>query len=194
MTKLEKPLKRQLIILLLSCLSLNGAFAVDSSGTNLEEIQWENLTPSNWNPAKVFEEMTDQEYNALSDDELLRMEKEVQALFDAAPVSKELDGKRVKIPGFVLPLEFSNTLLKEFLLVPYYGACIHTPPPPANQIIYGKLKVETELNDIYRPVWITGTLQTSRSNSLLNESGVANGLEVQSAYTMSVESIEPYEN
>jgi hypothetical protein len=190
---IQWSLKCQLIIFLLSCLSFNSAFAADSNLTDPEKIQWGSLAPPDWNPTKVFEDMTDQQYNALSDDELLRLEEEVQAKFDAAPVNDELDGKRVKIPGFVLPLEFSNTLLKEFLLVPYFGACTHTPPPPANQIIFGQLKAETEFSDIYQPVWITGTLQTSRSNSLLNESGVANSLEVHSAYTMSVDSIEPYD-
>ncbi|MFT4650778.1 MAG: hypothetical protein ACI8XX_002452 [Polaribacter sp.] len=192
MTNINCPLKYQRIILLLLCLNLNGAIAVVSNETDLGEIQWEKLTPLNWNPSKIFEDMTDQQYNALSNDELQRIEENVQAMFDAAPVNDELDGKRVKIPGFVLPLEFENTLLKEFLLVPYFGACTHTPPPPANQIIYAKLKVETELNNIYHPVWIIGTIHISRSNSLLNEAGIANGLEVQSAYSMSVESIEPY--
>ena len=102
------------------------------------------------------------------------------------------EGMQVKVPGFVLPLEFSNTLLKEFLLVPYYGACIHTPPPPANQIIHGKLKTGYKLESIYLPVWITGTLNISRSQTQLNEEGVANGLEVQSAYSMNVELVEPY--
>jgi len=192
MTNIKYALKCQLIILLLFCLNMNGAIAANSDVTDLGKIQWENLTPLNWNPTQVLDDMTDQQYYALSDEELLRLEETVQALFDEAPINDELNGKRVKIPGFVLPLEFNNTLLSEFLLVPYFGACTHTPPPPANQIIYGKLKAETALNDIYQPVWITGTLQTSRSNSLLKESGVESGLEVHSAYSMSVESIEPY--
>ena len=148
MTHIKSALKCQVIILLLDCLHLNGAIAVNSNETNVEKIQWENLTPLNWNPTQILDNMTDEQYYALSDDELL--------------------------------------------LVPYFGACTHTPPPPANQIIFGKLKTETELNDINQPVWITGTIQTSRSNSLLNESGVANGLEVQSAYSMVVELVEPY--
>jgi hypothetical protein len=192
MTHIKSALKCQVIILLMACLHLNGAIAVNSNETNVEKIQWENLTPLNWNPTQILDNMTDEQYYALSDDELLRLEETVQALFNAAPVNDDLNGKRVKIPGFVLPLEFNNTLLSEFLLVPYFGACTHTPPPPANQIIFGKLKTETELNDINQPVWITGTIQTSRSNSLLNESGVANGLEVQSAYSMVVELVEPY--
>ena len=49
-----------------------------------------------------------------------------------------LDGKRVQIGGYVVPLDFDATRVKEFLLVPFVGACIHVPPPPPNQIVYVK--------------------------------------------------------
>jgi len=60
-------------------------------------------------------------------------------------VRSELNGSEVKIPGFVIPLEGDANTVTEFLLVPYFGACIHVPPPPPNQIIYvvGTLKTET---------------------------------------------------
>ena len=176
-----------LFILLVSCLNWSGAFAAEPN-----EIEWESLIPQDWNPNQVFEDMTDEQYYALSESELLVLEQTVQAMFDAAPVVDAFEGKRVKIPGFVLPLEFSSTLLKEFLLVPYFGACTHTPPPPANQIIFAKLETGTKLESIYLPVWITGTLNISRLQSELIESGVANGVEVQSGYSINVESIEPY--
>lgn len=176
-----------LFILLVSCLNWSGAFAAEPN-----EIEWESLIPQDWNPNQVFEDMTDEQYYALSDAELLILETTVQAMFDAAPVVDAFDGQEVKIPGFVLPLEYSNRLLKEFLLVPYFGACTHTPPPPANQIIYGKLNTGIELESIYLPVWITGTLSISRSKSQLTESGVANGVEVQSAYSINVDSVKPY--
>ena len=54
------------------------------------------------------------------------------------PWSQSLDGKRVHIGGYVVPLDFDATRVKEFLLVPFVGACIHVPPPPANQIVYVK--------------------------------------------------------
>tara|TARA_B100000767_G_C19769049_1_gene539037 strand:- start:864 stop:1457 length:594 start_codon:yes stop_codon:yes gene_type:complete len=176
-----------LLILLLCCFTWSSAFAAESN-----EIEWESLIPPDWNPNQVFEDMTDEQYYALSDTELLVLEQTVQAMFDAAPVVDAFDGQQVKIPGFVLPLEFNNTLLKEFLLVPYFGACTHTPPPPANQIIYAKLETGTKLESIYLPVWITGTLFASRSQSQLNEAGVDTGVEVQSAYSMKVDLIEPY--
>ena len=109
-----------------------------------------------------------------------------------APVVDELDGKAVKIPGFVLPLEYDGIEISEFLLVPYFGACIHTPPPPANQIIRGSLAETYELEEITRPVWITGRLKTGRVTSKLSEAGYDFITDVNSGYSMEVESIEPY--
>lgn len=80
--------------------------------------------------------------------------------YGTQPVS-ELDGKFVKLPGFVVPLESDEGgLLDEFLLVPYYGACIHVPPPPPNQIVYVKLEKPYELTNIWEPYWIIGTMST----------------------------------
>ncbi|MBN8278979.1 MAG: DUF3299 domain-containing protein [Gammaproteobacteria bacterium] len=72
-----------------------------------------------------------------------------------------LNGQYVKLPGYVVPLESDEGgLLSEFLLVPYYGACIHVPPPPSNQIVYVKLKKPWRLESMQDPVWVTGTLAT----------------------------------
>ena len=74
---------------------------------------------------------------------------------------RALDGKFVKLPGFVVPLESDEGgLLDEFLLVPYFGACIHVPPPPPNQIVYVRLEEPYELTDIWEPYWIIGTIET----------------------------------
>ncbi|GAA5101369.1 hypothetical protein GCM10023338_17180 [Wohlfahrtiimonas larvae] len=55
--------------------------------------------------------------------------------------NQALSGKNIAISGFVVPLEWDQASnISEFLLVPYYGACIHVPPPPKNQIIHVKLK------------------------------------------------------
>jgi len=80
-----------------------------------------------------------------------------------AYVKPELDGKLVRIPGYITPLSFTGAKLKEFLLVPYHGACIHRPPPPGNQIVFIKKAVGIVEERLYQPVWITGTL---RSNSI----------------------------
>ena len=77
-----------------------------------------------------------------------------------APVIPELNGQLVKIPGFVVPLEGNDTHLTEFLLVPYFGACIHVPPPPSNQIVYVKFAEGIPVESLYDAIWVTGKLST----------------------------------
>jgi hypothetical protein len=100
---------------------------------------------------------------------------------DEAPaVVAELDGKRVRIGGYVVPLDFDATKIKEFLLVPFVGACIHVPPPPPNQIIYVKAGEGFEVTGQFDPVYVTGTLKTARQFTGLAATG----------YTMEADRVE----
>ncbi|NIF18045.1 DUF3299 domain-containing protein [Pantoea sp. Cy-639] len=101
-----------------------------------------------------------------------------------APVVKALDGQRVKLPGYIVPLEVSEEgRTTEFLLVPYYGACIHVPPPPSNQIVHIFSEMGVRIEDLYQPYWIEGTLQVKTSSSELADAG----------YQMEAEKIYAYE-
>lgn len=77
-------------------------------------------------------------------------------------LNTELDGKLVKIPGYLLPLNLSGSAVTEFLLVPYVGACIHVPPPPPNQIIYSVSAhpVPYRIDKPFIPVSVTGRIKT----------------------------------
>jgi hypothetical protein len=86
-------------------------------------------------------------------------------------VVSELDGKRVKIGGYVVPLDFEATSIKEFLLVPFVGACIHVPPPPANQIIYVKAADGFDVSGSFDPVSVTGTIETETAFTGLADAG-----------------------
>lgn len=88
-----------------------------------------------------------------------------------APVVTTLDGERVQIGGYVVPLDFEATKVKEFLLVPFVGACIHVPPPPANQIIYVKAEQGFEVKGNFDPVYVTGKLSVSATFTGLAEAG-----------------------
>jgi hypothetical protein len=88
-----------------------------------------------------------------------------------APVVQDLSGKRVHIGGYVVPLDFDATRIKEFLLVPYVGACIHVPPPPANQIIYVKSEQGFDVRGSFDPVWVTGALHVAPMFTGLAETG-----------------------
>jgi len=99
-------------------------------------------------------------------------------------VVQSLDGEKIRIPGYVVPLDFSaKDEHEEFLLVPYFGACLHTPPPPPNQIIYVKADPAAEIPNIYDPVWLEGTMKTGKYSSELGNS----------AYELNLSKVEPYE-
>ena len=77
-------------------------------------------------------------------------------------VNEELNGQGIRIPGFVVPLEFDEDLLvTQFLLVPYFGACIHVPAPPPNQIILVNASKGFRLDALYQPFWVSGVVTTS---------------------------------
>ncbi|WP_300174580.1 DUF3299 domain-containing protein [uncultured Aliivibrio sp.] len=86
-------------------------------------------------------------------------------------VRQELNGSMVKIPGFVIPLEGDDKMITEFLLVPYFGACIHVPPPPPNQIIYVKFEKGAPIQQLWDVIYIVGKLKTETINSELAETG-----------------------
>lgn len=95
----------------------------------------------------------------------------------------EYDGQKIRLPGFIVPLEVSDDqTITSFFLVPYFGACIHVPPPPPNQIIYAEYDKGFKLDALYDPFWISGTLSTK-----LIENNMATA-----AYTIKVDRVEPY--
>lgn len=77
-----------------------------------------------------------------------------------APVVKELNGQSVSLPGFVVPLEGDSEMITEFLLVPYFGACIHVPPPPPNQIVHVTIKGGVPIESLYDAIVVTGVIST----------------------------------
>lgn len=99
-------------------------------------------------------------------------------------------GQTVRMPGYLLPLELEGNLAVEFLLVPTVGACIHTPPPPANQIVYVRYPPGYPTESLYTPVWISGELRSEfDSHSLYMVDGEA---DVDVTYKMNADSVIAY--
>jgi hypothetical protein len=106
--------------------------------------------------------------------------------------NKELDGSPVRMPGYLLPLEFDGDKVTEFFLVPYVGACIHTPPPPPNQIVHVRTEQGyTTDGGLYTPVWVSGTMKTEQRTSSLEL--VDGASDIPSSYLLEATSIKPYE-
>lgn len=95
-------------------------------------------------------------------------------------VRQELNGSQVRLPGFVVPLEGDENNVTEFLLVPYFGACIHVPPPPPNQIVYVKFKEGAPVHRLWDVIYVVGTLKTETINHELAETGyVIDGIRIE---------------
>ena len=86
-------------------------------------------------------------------------------------VVPELNGQLVKLPGFIVPLDFVESKIASALLVPYFGACIHMPPPPPNQIVHVTFAEPIEIESLWDPVWITGKLGLERFVSHIADAG-----------------------
>lgn len=101
---------------------------------------------------------------------------------DAAAVVTEYNGKRVRIPGYAVPLDFDGTQVSTFILVPYIGACIHVPPPPPNQLVFVTPDAPFEQSGLWDPIHATGVLTTEAIDVGLADVG----------YSMTEAEVRPY--
>ncbi|MDR0673151.1 MAG: DUF3299 domain-containing protein [Zoogloeaceae bacterium] len=146
------------------------------------ETTWDELIPPDWDPAEIFASLN---LDALQDADP-RAEaalKKMRESWDNAPTNPGMQGKPIRIPGFVVPLETEGSALREFLLVPYFGGCIHVPPPPANQIIHVFAQPPIKDTQAMDAIWVSGTLTITRSNSQMGNAG----------YRMTTQKVEPYQ-
>ncbi|MCW5662211.1 MAG: DUF3299 domain-containing protein [Piscinibacter sp.] len=176
-------MKKLLFTLLLALTGATAALAQADKPPprpGFAEITWDDLVPADWDPLKQFQGMN---LGALGDADprAQQMLKKMREVWDNAPVNAKMDGRKVRLPGYVVPLEENAAGMTEFLLVPYFGACIHTPPPPANQIVHVLPKAGTKLKSM-DVVWVDGTLKAQRSDSGMGVSG----------YRLDAEAVIPY--
>ena len=161
-----------------------------SSGTTSEgavvpgpvrTIGWDQLIPAGWDPYKDLkalnlESLKDNDPKA---DEAL---KKMRKMWDNAPINPLILGQSVRLPGYLVPLEELPAGVKEFLLVPYFGACVHTPPPPANQIVHVLLNKPVKRFRLMDTVWVSGALSATKTDSHM---GVA-------SYRIDAKEVMPY--
>ena len=106
----------------------------------------------------------------------------LKKLWEDAPVVKTFTGQRVRLPGFAIPLESDTSTAKSFILVPYYGACIHVPPPPSNQIVLVNAPDGAKIKEAFETVMVEGTLKAEAARTDVAHAG----------YTLTAIKVEPY--
>lgn len=163
--------------------------------SDYKETNWDVLIPKDWDPAKPFRDMN---LNNLRDDDPRAMEvlDMMKQEWDSAPIEPAMDGKKIKIAGFVVPIEENNHAVTEFLLVPYFGACIHVPPPPANQIIHVVSPTPIKHLHVMDEVWVAGEMKAAYFSKQTDMGIGASGYQINSVsitpYKEPVVSITPY--
>ena len=160
--------------------------------TTFETIDWDDLMPEEdlnalMNPPNYLDQIEDSAFENQTIDQIQsQLTASIDDRYQQALVSKNIikamDGRAIRIPGFIVPLEFDEETITEFFLVPYFGACIHSPPPPPNQIIYVHAPNGLELNTLYDPFWISGKLSTKLVENYM----------ATAAYSMQMQSYEDY--
>ena len=127
-------------------------------------IGWEQLIPAGWDPYKDLKALN---LDGLKDNDPKADEalKKMRQMWDNAPINPMILGQSVRLPGFMVPLEDLPEGTKEFLLVPYFGACVHSPPPPANQIVHVVLDKPTKRFRLMDTLWVTGALSATKTDS-----------------------------
>ncbi len=150
---------------LLCCLMLVSGVV---NASEVKEVYWEDLVPP--------------DFNELAPQQATDHNNKMAQLQPDAPVVDIYNGERVRVPGFIVPLEGTAELTTEFLLVPFFGACIHVPPPPSNQIVHVKMNEGVPVENLYDAVWVEGIFSTTRYSSDLAAAG----------YSMQGEAVHPY--
>jgi len=144
----------------------------------VRKIMWDDLIPADFQPDVIVKKYKKQ-VDSISEGENENNAKtqalmdKIMAEFNNAPANKELDGVKVKIPGFVALLDEKDGMVSEFLLVPYFGSCVHSPPPPVNQtvLVITKEGKSIRVENTNKPVWVTGTIKVEKKETELAKAG-----------------------
>ncbi|MCB1740918.1 MAG: DUF3299 domain-containing protein [Gammaproteobacteria bacterium] len=174
----------KLLLAVLAAVMLSQLWPAQADDEAIRKLEWDDLMPQTWDPFAQIRALSE------SGKDLQDGSPEADAAMKAylnagrnAPVVEALNGQRVRLPGFIVPLSFEGTEVNEFLLVPYRGACIHVPPPPSNQVVHVKLAQAYSMRSVFEAVWVTGTMRTQRFDNDLGDA----------AYTLEATEVKPYE-
>lgn len=124
-----------------------------------KELQWNELSPAGWNPGRILERLGVEDL-ADNDPHVREIEREIRREWDNAPTVTRGDDAPVRMTGYPIIMAEGEGLAKTIILVPYHGACVHRPAPPANQMVVVSLKQGLPRNIGQTPLWITGRLHT----------------------------------
>lgn len=163
------PFNRRKLMASMSALAFAPQMALAEDYVDLE---WTDLIPERQTALPlVVQEMIQHDQLPLSSDQPA-----------SSGVRTDWNGQIVRLPGFIVPIDYSGTGVTAFILVPYVGACVHVPPPPANQLVFVTSETPYETEGLFEAVNVIGMFGVSSMSTHLAEIG----------YALSADRIEPY--
>jgi len=170
-----------IVAIAVALLIVPAPFAQDSKAANgVRTVAWKDLVPAGFDPDRLLRKYYD-DVSTLRDNDprAERLAEKLRNAWENAPVVTALNNKMVKLSGFLVTLEGDGKSVSEFLLVPFFGACIHVPPPPSNQIVLVRTK-PFKLKEVFQTVAVTGRLRTEVArNDLASASYVLEATHVE---------------
>jgi hypothetical protein len=168
-------MNRTVAFLLVGAIGL-GLFAVpalvaqdsETTAANAQQIDWRDLVPTGYDPNRLLKKYYEDAATLRDNDpRAVRLAEELRKAWESAPVVEALNNKVVRLSGFLVTLEGDGKAVTEFLLVPFFGACIHVPPPPSNQIVLVRTAAKPfTVKQMFQTVAVTGRL---RAEAVRNE-------------------------
>jgi hypothetical protein len=152
------------------------AASVFAQTPGYQKITWDDLLNEEWYQQMKKDMASYGRMSFLKDgsEEAEKLMASMRKKLDEAPISTKYVNQKIRMPGFVVPLDAVRNGQREFLLVPYFGACIHTPPPPANQIVlvtpHPRLNLSKTLESM-DVIWVEGELKEARTKTASGVSG-----------------------
>lgn len=161
--------KKLLTALALSCLA---SIVLAQAGSTYKDMEWLDLMPK-------------EEVDALKNAQGLPVDHNAKGEQIGSFVTVPgVNNTKIRLAGYVVPVEQTDDgQMTDFFFVPYFGACIHVPPPPPNNIVYVKMAKPIPAADMFSAYWLEGTIKTERlSNDI-----------AATAYVMSGDTLKLYE-
>ena len=137
------------------------------------EISWDDLIPPGVPYSEIIGEGVMDERNDLW-----------LPVFDdnATKLNPALDGAYIRMPGFIIPIDLTTAGVSSFVLVPYMGACIHTPPPPPNQLVFVNAITPWPSDNLWDAVWVSGYMQHELKTTEVAQTGYVMEAEFMEIY------------
>jgi uncharacterized protein len=153
-----------LLTMVLGLLTTHDSVAQQSQpgADTVKIVDWKDLVPAGFDPDRILKKYYD-DVDSLRDNDprAQQLGEKLQQVWENAPVVTTLNNKIVKLTGFLVTLEGDGKAVSEFLLVPFFGACIHVPPPPSNQIVLVRMGGKPfKVKEMFQMVAVTGRLRT----------------------------------